>query len=188
MLVSCKPYRASACASSNYTKDSNLNSPCCPFPCCQVLGSLCSIHHIIDRNFEIPIIRSCLQPLLVLFNYHFFSKHFVCFAGIAVLFLLPASGQSWTGSFSLEDWRATVFQFTYPQGTTFRKIRFLNLFLFFNGVYRNRTCLEILSATSLANCSITVLATHLLFPSLKMSNNSVFNLDLLSLFSNLYVF
>ena len=53
-----------------------------------------------------------------------------------------------------------------------------SFFLFF-GVCRSRTCSEILSATSLANCSITALATHLLFPSLELSNSSVFNLDLL---------
>jgi hypothetical protein len=94
VLVSCKPYRTSACALFNYTKDSNLNSPCRPVsfivrlychprqrrklssgPIVKYSGQLCTIHHIIDRNFELPIIRSCLQPLLVLFNYHFFSKH-----------------------------------------------------------------------------------------------------------------
>lgn len=80
-------------------------------------------------------------------------------------------------SFSIYDFNIGCFLFSLPK----------NLFFIF-GVCRSRTCSEILSATSLANCSITVLATHLIFPSLKMSNNSVFNLDLLSLFSNLYVF
>lgn len=87
-------------------------------------------------------------------------------------------------SFSIYAFNIGCFLFNLPK----------NLFIFFQkiffifGVYRNRTCLEILSATSLANCSRSGWVTHLLFPSLKMSNNFVFNLDSLSLFSNLYVF
>lgn len=73
----------------NYTKDSNLNSPCRPVsfivrPYCRSVVCLmqvvsyrqallsstragCApIHHIIDRNFEFPTIASCLQPLMLL--------------------------------------------------------------------------------------------------------------------------